>query len=197
VVDYKESKIYGIGCRNLETLEERCIGNLGALGILTVQKWSLRSVDDCVKAAAALDPLEQEGFVVVDKGFNRIKIKSPTYVILHHAKDTLSIRKMVDIVRFGEFEEFNVAIRSIPELAKLFDKIKLYYDEYVISANDNYGRIKDIQAQKDFAVYAKGIDNGRFSSVLFAMRKNKSTAQQVLSNKFFQTETIIKLLEVK
>jgi hypothetical protein len=169
----------------------------GPLGILPAPKWPLRSIDDCVKAAAALDPLKQEGFVVVDRYFNRIKIKSPAYVMLHHAKDTLSIRKMVNIVRFGEFEEFSTAIRSIPELAKLFDKIKLYYDEYVISANDNYGRIKDIETQKEFAAYAKGVDNGRFSSILFAMRKNKSTAQQALSNKYFQTETVMKLLEVK
>jgi RNA ligase len=199
VVNHEQSKIYVIGCRNLESLEERKLNNkdIRLSGLLSPRKFPLRCVDDCIEVAAVLDPLKQEGFVVVDGNFNRIKIKSPAYIMLHHTKDTLSIRKMVDIVRFGEYEEFSIAIRSIPELAKLFDKVKTFYDGYVSSADDNYSRIKHIKDQKEFAKWAKGADNGIFASVLFAMRKNKQTAKQVLSNKFIHTETVIKMLELK
>jgi hypothetical protein len=199
VVNYNHPKIYIIGCRNLETLEERKLNTIGLrlCGLLSPKKFPLRCVDDCIRAAEALDPLKQEGFVVVDGNFNRIKIKTPAYIMLHHAKDTLSVRKMVDIIRFGEYEEFNVAIRSIPELAKLFDKVKTLYDGYVNSADDNYSRIKHIEDQKEFAKWAKGTDNGIYASILFAMRKNKQTAKQVLSNKFVHTETVIKMLELK
>jgi hypothetical protein len=42
----------------------------------------LRTLDDCVEAARML-PWDDEGYVVLDKYFNRIKIKSPEYVKIH------------------------------------------------------------------------------------------------------------------
>ena len=42
-----------------------------------VREFPLRSIADCLAAAEALDPIRQEGFVVVDGAFHRVKIKSP------------------------------------------------------------------------------------------------------------------------
>lgn len=195
VVDHKTSTIYSIGSRDLETLKE-CGQLHPSLGALPVPKYPLRNIDECIKAASALDPLKQEGFVVVDKYYNRIKVKSPAYVMLHHAKDTLSVRKMVDIVRFGEYAEFATAIQSIPELSKLFDNVKLQYDAVVVTATEYYNRFKDIEDQKEFAKWAKGADNGKYASVLFSMRKQNITAQQALGHKVRTTDSVIQLLGV-
>lgn len=37
------------------------------------------ALDAVVEAAARLDPAKQEGFVVVDRAFRRLKVKSPRY----------------------------------------------------------------------------------------------------------------------
>lgn len=195
VVDHKTSAIYSIGSRNLNTLKE-CGQLHPSLGALPVPKYSLRNIEECLKAAEALDPLKQEGFVVVDRYYNRIKIKSPAYVMLHHAKDQLSVRKMVDIIRFGEYSEFATAIQSIPELSKLFDDVKLQYDCVVVTATEYYNKFKDIKDQKEFAQWAKGADNGKYASVLFSMRKQNITAAQAIASKARTTDSVIQLLGV-
>ena len=45
---------------------------------------NVNSIDDVVKVFPSIDPLE-EGFVVVDNNFNRIKIKNPSYLSIARA----------------------------------------------------------------------------------------------------------------
>ena len=51
------------------------------------QSFKLDSLDDCIRAAQALnkdtDKILNEGFVVVDQNWRRLKIKSPEYVGAH------------------------------------------------------------------------------------------------------------------
>ena len=44
----------------------------------------LKSLHAIETAAEKLNPAEAEGFVAVDAKWNRIKIKSPAYVAMHH-----------------------------------------------------------------------------------------------------------------
>ena len=127
VVQWRETRLNFLGVRNNETLQEtyfsdhelRCIFN-------TPKVFPLRSIDDCVKAANELD-CNNEGFVVCDKNFNRVKIKSPTYVALHHMKNNgvLSYERGIEIVRGNELEE---VVTYFPEFKDHLEKIKEKYD---------------------------------------------------------------------
>ena len=127
VVQWRETRLNFLGVRNNETLQEtyfsdhelRCIFN-------TPKVFPLRSIDDCVKAANELD-CNNEGFVVCDKNFNRVKIKSPTYVALHHMKNNgvLSYERGIEIVRGNELEE---VLTYFPEFKDHLEQIKEKYD---------------------------------------------------------------------
>lgn len=53
-------------------------------------------------------PWDEEGYVVCDKLCNRVKIKSPKYVLAHYnlTNRAVSFKNFVQIVLQGEVEEF-------------------------------------------------------------------------------------------
>ena len=112
VIPYDESAIYFLGARNKYTGEEFNCSKITA-GALSMGRfklpaqYSLSSVDDCIKAAE-LKPWDDEGFVVCDALFNRVKIKSPAYVMAHYARNNnvITRKHLIQIILSGETEEF-------------------------------------------------------------------------------------------
>ena len=194
VVDNKENELTVIGCRDLRNLQEFHLDYSPIQAIGIPRRFPLASVEDCIKAAEALNPMNQEGFVVVDANFNRIKIKSPAYVILHHAKDSLSKKRMCEIVRKGEFEEFKTAIESLPELKRVFEEVEQKHRYAIWSAETVFNMIKGVKNQKDFAVEA---NKTKYASVLFQMRKNNLSAAQALASPKMSIEHYMSLIGVK
>ena len=127
VVQWRETRLSFLGVRNNETLQETYFSDHELKCIFNTPKvFPLRSIDDCVKAANELD-CNNEGFVVCDKNFNRVKIKSPTYVALHHMRNNgvLSYERGIEIVRGNELEE---VVTYFPEFKDHLEKIKEKYD---------------------------------------------------------------------
>lgn len=127
VVEYPETMIYHTGTRNNITGQEQETD----IGIIKPKKYKLTSLEDCIEAAKALNTIntdnrfdvQQEGFVVVDANFNRIKIKSPQYVAVHHAFNggILSRKRAMDMILENEDEEY---LTYFPEYKTLFDTLK-------------------------------------------------------------------------
>jgi hypothetical protein len=112
VVPYEEPDIYFLGARNKHTGEEFNCSPLiaGALGMgrfKLPKQYPLTSVNDCVKLAETFS-WDQEGFVACDANFNRVKIKSPAYVLAHFARNNNVITKkhLIRVVLLNELEEF-------------------------------------------------------------------------------------------
>lgn len=112
VIPYEEPAIYFIGARDKTTGEEFCCSKVvtGALGMGRFNRpaqYSLSSLSDCVKAAE-LKSWDDEGFVVCDAWFNRVKIKSPAYVMAHYARNNSVINRkhLIKVIFAGEAEEF-------------------------------------------------------------------------------------------
>lgn len=80
VVPYEETKIYHLATRNNETLEEF----VDDIGIEKPKEYPLYSLYATIEAAKQLNregtTIDDEGFVVVDQNWHRIKIKSPLYL---------------------------------------------------------------------------------------------------------------------
>lgn len=109
VVQHAKPDLYYLGRRNNETFEEILPFNDPYVSKLfkMPKVFSLHSIDDCINAAKEL-PWDEEGYVVVDKFFNRVKIKSPSYVSVHHLKGeggVMSYKRAIEIVRGNEIDE--------------------------------------------------------------------------------------------
>ena len=152
----------------------------------TARSFSLTKLDDVLYAARQLNPMEQEGFVVVDRSFNRIKIKSPQYVAIHHLKDKLTEKGILDIIKSNEGSEF---LTYFPEMKNLYQGVLERFNDKLQEAEEFYNTVEGITNRKDFAL---AIKNKRYASALFLMRdaRIKSIAE------WFRTYDTKKLLEL-
>ena len=112
VIPYEKCAVYFLGARNKYTGEEyTCIPinaeNLGVAKFNRPQIYQLLTLDDCIRVAETFS-WDREGFVVCDSNFNRVKVKSPAYVLAHFARNNNVITKkhLIRIVLLNEVEEF-------------------------------------------------------------------------------------------
>jgi hypothetical protein len=131
-----------------------------------VQSFPLNSVDDVIEASKNLDPSKQEGFVVVDRKFNRIKIKSPKYVLIHHLKNSLNDERIVALIKTGESSE---VFAYFPDLKVRYDILnhKFWYLENLLDRYYNeFVNSRTFENQKEFALfvqkYFKSVVHGYF-----------------------------------
>lgn len=84
VVKYPYTSLYHTGTRSNLTGEEIYC----SIDVKRPKEFPLHSLIECIEAAKALnagnDEVKQEGFVVVDDNWHRIKVKSPDYIYAHH-----------------------------------------------------------------------------------------------------------------
>lgn len=173
-----------LAVRNRVTHQELNIEEYwGLVNITPVRSFLLNSVEQIVKSFETISPVSQEGYIVVDKHLNRVKIKHPGYVALHHAKDGMSPKSFAEIARNGEVPE---VVAAFPEFGPLLEEARSKYLAFVERAQTDYDRIKHIQAQKDFALEALKTP---YSAALFHMRKGKDVrelAKSVTIDTFMQ-----------
>jgi hypothetical protein len=75
----------------------------------------------------------EEGYVVVDANFNRIKIKNPAYVAVHHLKGKTAEHNIITIVKSNEIEEF---ASTFPERKDELLRLKENYDKLTEKLNN-------------------------------------------------------------
>lgn len=106
-------------------------------------------IDSALNTLAKTTGSSFEGFVVVDKNWNRVKIKGEHYLLLHRAKDGVSRSSMIELVLSGEGAEF---LSYFPEYKYAHDEIKLRFGLLIMFLEWCYESIKEIKSQKDFAL---------------------------------------------
>lgn len=128
VVKYPVSHLYHIGTRNnISGIEID-----SDIGIEKPKEYFLKSLDDCLSAAYDLNKsddglihdVKKEGFVVVDDNWNRIKIKSPDYLMLHRmsSNSNFSKERIVGMIRDG--------VVNIPSICDDFPNYAHYFKFY-------------------------------------------------------------------
>lgn len=171
VVQHSEHSLMLHGVRHVKTfLEEPPDTWAKTLGWRCVNSYAFGSIEALIAQAEQLDPLQQEGFIVCDRHFNRIKLKSSEYVKLSHLKDGSSYRKLLSVVVNNESAEF---LAYFKELETLFNDIKQKYADLVAKLENEYEKYKDIETQKDFAMTVKDFPH---SGVLFSLRSGKASS---------------------
>ena len=151
VVPYTEISLRHIGTRNIDTLEELNID----IGVPKPKEYNFKSLDECIKMAQEL-PFSEEGYVVVDANWNRIKIKSPAYVAVHHLKNNGVVTKerIIELIRLNEHEEF---LNYFPEYTENIENIKIKIEEFIKNMKSSIEKAQNtlFLTRKDFAEFAK------------------------------------------
>ena len=134
------------------------------------KEYHFNSAKDCELAAKDL-PAMEEGYVVYDPiTQNRVKLKNPAYVAIHHLRDNgaLNPKRILTLVMENEHEEY---LAYFPEDRQFFEPYIRKFGELKTWIENTYEDIKDIPSQKNFALEACKTP---FSGILFEMRKGTS-----------------------
>lgn len=142
VVPYKTTKIYFIGLRYVPTFIECNPDTCEAVAkiVSRPKEYQLNSLSDCLSATNRMG-FDEEGFVVVDDTWHRVKIKSPAYVSAHHLRmnGATSIGRVLEIIEHGEQSEF---LGYFPEYTEIFEDVENKKSEFFNYLKDAISNVK-------------------------------------------------------
>ena len=175
VVPHKENKLYFLGKRNNTTFEETYFTDDSIFSKLfdTPKVYPLKSIDECIAATKEM-PWDEEGYVVCDSNFNRVKVKSPAYVAVHGLKGNgvLSYTRAIELVRANEIEEI---CAYFEEFRPALEECKSRFWKLVKDTEDAWNRYievdKSLPTRKDKAIWIT--KNFKISGIAFAMLDGK------------------------
>ena len=146
------------------------------IGVRVVREFPLDSFDACVATFATMDPLKQEGYVVVDAQGHRVKVKHPGYVALHHMRGegAFTRKRALEVIRAGEATELAAVF---PGFAKELDAVQVAFDAYVEIHEAAWRRAADMPYadaadRKAFALHAQSLP-GVDANVLYSLKRGK------------------------
>lgn len=147
VKPHGESTATLLTVRNLETLEEVSFEELlkigESLGIPVVKSYDLNATNVGTLLRTFGDMVwHDEGYVVVDTNFNRVKVKNPAYVAVHHLKGKMAEHNIITIVKTNEIEEFGA---TFPERTEELYKLKANYDILTEKLNVTWEVLKGLK----------------------------------------------------
>ena len=176
VVVYPDTALYYLSRRNIHTMEEdnarpEAFENFG---ILFPKTYSLKTFEDCLAYVKTMNKNE-EGFVVKDAAFHRIKIKSPEYLLAFRAKNNgvLSTKRIIKMIREESIDDL---LAYCPEYKERVDAVINKYKILIHSFEEEYQRFIimhpnkwDTLDRKDFAAL---VSNSWAKDFLFKKRSN-------------------------
>lgn len=167
VVPYKETKIYHIGTRDNKTFKELDVD----IGVPKPQAYRFNSLPEVLDSAKNL-PFNEEGYVVVDKNWNRIKIKSPAYVSVHHLANNGRVNKkrIIELIMINEHEEFLV---YFPEYKEHVDKVLTDMENFYKKIEQDIEKFLSKNYIDRKALALDVIKNATHQGVIFAIKDGK------------------------
>ena len=140
VVNYSDTALYYLSRRNIHTMEEDNVRPeaFESFGILFPKTYSLKTLEDCLTYVKTMDKNE-EGFVVKDAAFHRIKIKSPEYLLAFRAKNNgvLSTKRIIKMIREESIDDL---LAYCPEYKERVDIVINKYKILIHSFEEEYQR---------------------------------------------------------
>lgn len=152
-----EIRLIHIGTRNNRTFQEVETD----IGIPHPQRYALSSLEDCIAMAKTFD-FTKEGFVVKDKNYNRIKVKSEDYVRVHRLANNGSMteERAIELIRANELDEFFTYFPHYKEYIGRI-KAKIAALSYTIDKDISRARVikENSSSRKDFAAWVAGLSS--------------------------------------
>jgi hypothetical protein len=168
VVPQSKARLILHGVRNLETLQEEDPALWAdKYNWEAVRTYSFHSWEALLVASEALKPEVGEGYIVCDGNYGRVKVKSPQYVALHQLKDSLSPKRLLEVVLHNEGDE---VLAYFPELRQPFGLMQERVEALSRDIAQAYDDHKALEDQKSFALAVKHLP---YAGILFNLRANR------------------------
>lgn len=175
VIPYKKASLYFIGVRSVFTFNEENPDEYELSHFIPRPKaYPMTGLKECLHVASQMG-YNEEGFVVVDKHWNRIKIKSPAYVAAHHLfnNGVNSQAQILEIIEKNEQSEFLTYFPEYLDMFKAVEQAKTRYIEGALKAVKDLQNVvinNNILTQKDLAtIIQKNYEE--YSALLFTFLK--------------------------
>jgi T4 RnlA family RNA ligase len=196
-----------LAMRNNNTLEEVSYNGLvneaGLLQVPVAKTFDFKgkSFEEISKTLETM-PWSEEGYVVCDKNFNRVKIKNPAYVAVHHLKDKSAEHNIIPIIKTNELDEF---IAVFPDRKEEVLNLKASYDKLVVALREVWEELKPLapvseesrEQKKTFALKVLATTKERaitnFSGLFFALASGKTSSIETYLFEF-DDKTLYKIL---
>lgn len=192
VIPYEKPMLYAIGQRNMKTMEETVYS--GPLdewcNIHLPHRYYLHSLNGVIDAASKMSK-DEEGFVVCDANYNRIKVKSPEYLMAARLRNNgvITFERLVEIIMTEKVDDFIAYCpqyeEKLREVEALYIKLKLKLQKEDFCAD----KFLDLSR----AEYAKVIKDFTFKHYLFGVYDGKWGVTEYLSS--LRPNQVVKMIE--
>ena len=175
-IEYPEPALYYLGERFMCTHQERAISThtpYRAKFLKFPKVYNLNSLEDCIKVVNQMGA-DEEGFVVCDKNFNRVKVKSPEYLIASKIRNnnTITTKRVIEAMRAGMLDDFYAYAEDkkdfIDAVVNSYHSVAQNLEEAYQIAKDNYSAAPDIPWYKIVTALPK-----QFQGYCFMRHANK------------------------
>lgn len=167
LVKYEESMIRLIGVRNRVTQQEHFVEDIEQIYPI-VESYDINDIESVHRSLDGVSGFRKEGYVLVDKDFNRAKIKSDDYKRLFKCVCDFSVVNLLDLVRNGKFDSIAIEINEWEKEIRVINKEFLKMKDLL---EKRYEESEHIINQKKFA---KSIRDLPLQGVLFSLRSGKT-----------------------
>ena len=188
VIHYSSSYLWHIGTRNNITGEESNTD----IGVKKPFEFDCKSLDECIQLinqmntkGGEIDRCDFEGFVVVDANWNRIKVKSSIYQVLHNIVSGTETSRL-ELIKLLYNKKINIS--SICYYFPNITHYLKYYDfmltQYICDCNaiiDVSRKIYKLSGN-DRKTVALCIKDHKYKTIGFMCLDNEYTFDEILSN---------------
>lgn len=159
VVEYKDFGVHLLGARSRITGQEQAIELMPNLfGVPVCPFHLLNNQEELLAFVGSKPPFEQEGIVVRDRSFNRVKVKSLAYMAYNRLRDSTAnspraimelilTDKLDDVLPVLEIWLHGQAVQMQENTRKLFKHIDALYPELVAEGN-----LDTVNPRRGFAI---------------------------------------------
>lgn len=171
VCQYDSFNLTLLAVRHIPTMKEEETSKWSnILNISAIKTYSISDLDSVIKMVETWNPMHQEGVVVKDANFQRIKIKNPAYVAYNRMKDSLSsVRGCVEVILLEKDDDVIPFMDSY--IVNRINTLKPNIVQVLKQTEADYKEIKDIPDIKEYALQAQ---TKLWPACLFALRRNKT-----------------------
>jgi len=188
VKEHKNYKLKLLAVRNRNTLNEYDLERFSdQFDIPHVYDFSDPNIDELKNSLGNFQP-DEEGYVVCDKDFNRIKLKNPDYVMRHKMRDSVISRKngVLEVVLNEEEDDF---ISTFPDLKSDIKDVKSSLQKLISFLENKYESFdgqhvdpQDSEERKEFALKVKENVPHSMQGYMFQRLTSSKNFEEIVKN---------------
>lgn len=179
VIDYDKPMLFALAQRNMKTMQETVYSGPADewVNVYLPKHYSLNSLDEVISAAKRMSK-DEEGFVVRDANFNRVKVKSPEYLIAARLMNNGAItrKRMLEIFLEDKQDDF---LSYCPSYKDAFNEVVADFMALWLDVIRDTEEIRD-NKEKYFSMtrkeYAECVAERKYKDFLFKYRDLKERA---------------------